>query len=99
VRRARNRPAQAAAAIAESRPVRDQFARAGIVPVHEQVCSARRPRKIARFARDRRLDLLAMGRTAEARSPRLLGSVASRWPDLQHARCCCSGFRSQGCRG
>ena len=71
--------AQAAAAIAEVLgPVRDQFARAGIV-VHEHGLLGTPAEEIARFARDRRLDLLAMGSHGRgAFTAALLGSVASR---------------------
>jgi len=75
---ARPSPAAAAAIAEVLGPVRDQFERAGIA-VHEHGLVGTPAEEIARFARDRRLDLLAMGSHGRgAFTAALLGSVSSR---------------------
>jgi nucleotide-binding universal stress UspA family protein len=71
-------PAAAAAIARVLEPVRAQFAQAGIA-VHEHGLVGAPAEEIARYARQRRLDLLAMGSHGRGVfSAALLGSVASR---------------------
>jgi len=75
---ARPSPAAAAAIASVLDPVREQFAQAGIA-VHEHGRVGTPAEEIACFARERRLDLLAMGSLGRgAFTAALLGSVASR---------------------
>lgn len=71
-------PAAAAAIARVIEPVRAQFGQAGIA-VHEHGLVGAPAEEIARYARQRRLDLLAMGSHGRGVfSAALLGSVASR---------------------
>lgn len=75
---ARPSPAAAAAIASVLDPVRAQFAQAGIA-VHEHGRVGTPAEEIARFARERRIDLLAMGSHGRGTfTAALLGSVASR---------------------
>jgi nucleotide-binding universal stress UspA family protein len=75
---AKTPPTTAAAIAAVIGPVRAQFERAGVA-VHEHALVGAPAEQIVRFARQRRLDLLAMGSHGRgAFRAALLGSVASR---------------------